>query len=1017
MDVVDFPALVREFKGSRRKGHPETYRMLHSIGKNFYISYGANLQPIDLDRAIFCYELSAKLTPDTDLVTMVNSVRGPHPSKASRLSHLADALLLRFEKKNDISDLDSCIASYRTAVDLSPNDHKDKAKRLSSLGSVLEWRFKHFGDSLDLDSSIAYYQLAVDATQPDDDQKAGRLSNLGSALGLRFARLGKISDLQSSIPFHQKALDLTPDGHPSKPKRLSNLGEALKARYDNFGRDLDLESSIRFFQAAAGAIANDNSRRALYLSNLGNALHARFQRRGNVADIDAAINSHTKAGELTPDSHPGKPSSFSNLGNAYESRFGRLGNTQDLELSVTCHGMAVDLTSDDYPQKAVYLCNLGNALKTRFGRLGDIKDLESSIARYREAVDLAQNDHPDKPSLFANLGGALELRFKQLGESSDIEESIFYKQIAAEQTSDKHPSKAKHFSNLGNALESRFTRRGNLADLESAVGFHRKAVGLTPDDFPIKVEFLCNLGIALVSRFKRIGKIVDLEESIKTQRRAVELAPDDHPDKSTCLSSLGIALQSRFERLGHLEDLAESIAMHEKAVELVPDDHPKKPSHLHNLGLALFLRFERLRNEQDLRKALDAFSIAAQSRSGPPVIKFRAARQWGRRSQETNNKEEILLAYGHAVGLIPVVAWMGLAMEGRHRELEDAGDLVRRAAAAAVRYGEPNLALEWLEQGRSVVWGQTLQLRTPLEHLQEHDPLLAERLTAISRALEAGADDKSEDGQQFRALALEWDNVLSEVRDLEGFENFMRPKKAAQLLSAATVAPIIVVNTHETGCDALILRPHAGAVSRVSLEFTSEKAQELFDDLVKVHARQYEARSAERGGRGFQFVGGGRVSPDTTMKNLLGMLWSDIVNPVLKHLGISVSRDNQVVFTQLLTMLNSHARTLTKIYHELSGARLDFSPSYPFTQRGSMTPRSWERRSLTLLCHPTPRQFRHCYEPLRLLKPAQRSWLWHKQIAQANRISQVPSARLSCWPVERRIIRSNSSKSKMRQEV
>ena len=56
------------------------------------------------------------------------------------------------------------------------------------------------------------------------------------------------------------------------------------------------------------------------------------------------------------------------------------------------------------------------------------------------------------------------------------------------------------------------------------------------------------------------------------------------------------------------------------------------------------------------------------------------------------------------------------------------------AVNAAIHFGQFNLALEWMEQGRSIVWGQMVQLRTPLDELRQHHPNEANELEKISRA-------------------------------------------------------------------------------------------------------------------------------------------------------------------------------------------------------------------------------------------------------------------------------------------
>lgn len=53
------------------------------------------------------------------------------------------------------------------------------------------------------------------------------------------------------------------------------------------------------------------------------------------------------------------------------------------------------------------------------------------------------------------------------------------------------------------------------------------------------------------------------------------------------------------------------------------------------------------------------------------------------------------------------------------------------AAAQAVRAGDPRLAVELLDSGRSVIWSQQLNLRADLGRLRAAAPALAERLNAI----------------------------------------------------------------------------------------------------------------------------------------------------------------------------------------------------------------------------------------------------------------------------------------------
>ena len=53
---------------------------------------------------------------------------------------------------------------------------------------------------------------------------------------------------------------------------------------------------------------------------------------------------------------------------------------------------------------------------------------------------------------------------------------------------------------------------------------------------------------------------------------------------------------------------------------------------------------------------------------------------------------------------------------------------MREAAAAALDSGLPEIAMEWLEQGRLIVWGELFQLRSSYEELSSEHPDRARRL-------------------------------------------------------------------------------------------------------------------------------------------------------------------------------------------------------------------------------------------------------------------------------------------------
>ena len=121
--------------------------------------------------------------------------------------------------------------------------------------------------------------------------------------------------------------------------------------------------------------------------------------------------------------------------------------------------------------------------------------------------------------------------------------------------------------------------------------------------------------------------------------------------------------------------------------------------------------------------------------------------------------------------------------------------------------------------------------------------------------------------------------------------DFLGPKQVAQLLHAAASGPIVVLNAHKNGCDALVLVAHTDKVMHIplSLRFTLAKAAELVESLGKAQYGRSIARDTNSTDRHIQIKGRVRRDPEDLMKGLLAELWDMVVKPVLVVLAIPVS--------------------------------------------------------------------------------------------------------------------------------
>lgn len=290
------------------------------------------------------------------------------------------------------------------------------------------------------------------------------------------------------------------------------------------------------------------------------------------------------------------------------------------------------------------------------------------------------------------------------------------------------------------------------------------------------------------------------------------------------------------------------------------------------------------------------------------------------------NGNPLLEAHEAVIALVPRIVWLGTKISRRFDDVLSIGDAVHEAAAAAIELENHSLAIEWLEQGRSIIWGQILNLRTPVDDLKltaRHD--LALQLEQVSRQLELAASPPplmpsidmrqtdypaENEAQEHRSLAHRYEQLLSEIRQVHGFERFLHRKQLSDLLSASSTGSVVIINVHKNRCDALILRNRVVPVVHVPLTaLTLEKATHLHSALNKCLAM---AGIREREGRASKQVVK-TTGAKTQMQDILATLWECVVHPILSALGYTVSKFKPSVrFAVFLTVFVAESNTIAR---------------------------------------------------------------------------------------------------------
>ncbi|CAE6386328.1 unnamed protein product [Rhizoctonia solani] len=684
-----------------------------------------------------------------------------------------------------------------------------------------------------------------------------------------------------------------PECNPDTPLYLANKGVSHLSQFENSGQLDDINKSIEYTSRALALSRGWDHEVAGILTILGVAYGTRFRYLGKLDDLEKSIE-YTSGAVHDPIFNPAnKAVCLNNLGMAYADRFKRLEKLDDAKKAIEYVSRAIELTPKGDPSLPQLLNNLGVPYEDRFVRLGEVDDIDKSIEYKHCAIALAPEDHPNMRNFYNNLGVAYADRYRHLKELGDLNKSIKYKSRAVELTPDDHPDKPRLLTNLGVSHAARFQLLEELDDLDKSIENKSSAVKLTPEehqDMPRRLRFL---GESYLQRFNFLegdkSAVDDLDKSIECYSRAKKLIPKGHPEMPRLLGELGLAQHCRFQCLGDMDDFSKAMASSSTALALTPDGDPQSSAQHFIHGLYFLNCYQILGTAAHLEGCLDSFRKGCHLSNGAPRAIFNHALHWANLASEHQYLNP-LEAFQTAIDLLPRFIWLGATTKQRYLDLSTAKTLAVNASHVAVIASNFSLAVEWLEHARCVVWSQSLMLRSPVDQLHLSHPALATQLEILSNQLYASGFDEqiSEEAvidagrnerfeQQRHSLAKDYQSLLAEIRQLAGFEDFLKPPKIDKLIGAAKNGPVVIVICHSDRCDALVILPNCDQVGHVPLhDFNEQKAHQALSDL----KNSLQPKGLRQ--RGFRPVE--QRPPEEYMRRVLESLWHGIVRPVLDYL-------------------------------------------------------------------------------------------------------------------------------------
>ncbi|KAJ2923264.1 hypothetical protein H1R20_g13831, partial [Candolleomyces eurysporus] len=522
---------------------------------------------------------------------------------------------------------------------------------------------------------------------------------------------------------------------------------------------------------------------------------------------------------------------FSGSASIYQNIEAELQQNANVQKAITQMEAIVTLQSQHHPEKGNKLAQLGGLYSAHFVAHGDTQDLSHTIKRYNEAVALFDPDDPQRAEHLLVLGSHLEKRCQLSGNKDDLVKAIYRCQEAVDVL----------VKNLGPSIPN---------DLKKAFASHA-------------------LGAILKRKFENDMDNVGAEADVNDINRAIlrlhdaeGLAPRGHQITSIIFSDLCHSHVLKSKYYSYKKRDQQAVSMIETAMDEYNKTLPEPGSNHPAYAMILNAKCQAYSKHYKLVKVKNVASKYAvdiqEAIRVDHMIRFKSARNWARVETEmaaiANLKPSesitVLKAYEYCVILLAEIAGEEIPLYEQYRRLEKIQKIVHQATAAAVSYDKLDKAVEFFEEGRSVIWKHYFKHDTIMHALKGKDPKLAKDYINHRNQLRSNAADEANSTLKVRATLVDGapnsqgpksnlivkglKKIKKAIQEFAEFSTFGLYQKLSLLDKAAEHGPIILINLCEEQCDALILQKKR-PVTHVKLpKMTYAFATELQNNLTDV---------------------------------------------------------------------------------------------------------------------------------------------------------------------------------------
>jgi hypothetical protein len=722
-------------------------------------------------------------------------------------------------------------------------------------------------------------QATADALHHRDPALPSVRNNQGSAAQLAYLSSGALDDLEDAVTHYRSAASTARDGDSDLVLYLCNLSLALTdlaAKTSDASRAKDAVMNARTAVERAGS---GDRRRTTALIRLGNALklHARLASETSSDDESIDVFREALRGSLGNNAQRASADSSElllNLGSALLRRYGRGNAQEDLDEGITHLDTGIGMLADSEPRR-MGLCQLANALRLRFRQRGDLTDLHTAINELIGVLGVLHAEHPLLGKVLWDLACTTVEHIDTTGEPGQLRHVLRTLAPALRGVAEEDPNRPMALAGFSVLMRRHFLYGADQGALDTAVTTGTQAIEMT-SAAPRRCLMLESLATTLIARYEHTSSMADLDHAATLAREATKLSDETSRAHYSAWAQLGIIATHKFRRNSQADELDSAVDLLDHALALMPENAPDRAMVATYLARALQKLHQRTGRRKYYRWARRVLTEASAQVTAPADQRLRAAGMCGRLAAQAQRWAEATESFSTAVELLPLVTRSKRVVASPSVQQRWAS-ITADAAACALENGQPQLAAELVEHGRSALLADFLPASGELGTLHGEDPDLADEAVRVRRLLDKPPEepvltglDIIDDTQRRQELAESWEDLLQEIRAGSGRANHLHLKPFDDVATVSGEGPVVMVNLSRYRSDALIL--FGGRVLSVALP------------------KAHPSTAAEYATSLLQAVG----TDNPSVSRSLDWLWRAVAQPVLDRMGyVTMPGDSQ----------------------------------------------------------------------------------------------------------------------------